>query len=460
MKNVNEAFTLYNKIGNGAFSAVYLGKDNSNNKCVAIKKVNKAILINNISKIYFNNEIYILKHLPHHNNIIQYNTLYQTLSSYYVVTEYCNGGSLETALSMYYVKHKRPLSESIARYICKEIINGLYYLHSNNIIHRDIKAENILLHYSNENDLINCTLTNAQVKIIDFGFARLLAKNESTASSVIGTPLFMDPLILRKTVVYGNGSSSSNNKCDYDYKVDIWSFGVIAYQMLMGVIPFNGESCNELYVNVKERKFCLPNIKHFTLSKGCIEFLDRVLHVDSNVRPSAKELLKDKWICGMVDEKERMVLKKENDIEDGNGCFKDYWNEMKVYRKSVKDEKKRHNLDRYRKIESLLGKIKNVNMDKNEERRNSVGKVGERNEREGEGEGVFMKISSVIKKVLSLSVGDFDNDNDRDNNNNDKQIKHDNHNNNTKRNNNNYSPCKTPLKEENHKIYISHKLWK
>ena len=71
MKNVNESFTLCNKIGNGAFSAVYLGKDNSNNKPVAIKKVNKAMLVNNISKIYFNNEIYILKHLPYHKNIIQ-----------------------------------------------------------------------------------------------------------------------------------------------------------------------------------------------------------------------------------------------------------------------------------------------------------------------------------------------------------------------------------------------------
>ena len=88
---IGDNIILSNKIGTGAFGSVYVGKDTSTNKLYAVKKVSKSLLVDNSTKIYFNNEIY-LKHLPPHPNIIQFHSLHETISSYYVVTDYCNGG--------------------------------------------------------------------------------------------------------------------------------------------------------------------------------------------------------------------------------------------------------------------------------------------------------------------------------------------------------------------------------
>lgn len=435
---IGDNIILSNKIGTGAFGSVYVGKDTFTNKLYAVKKVSKSLLVDNSTKIYFNNEIYLIKHLPPHPNIIKFHSLHETISSYYVVTDYCNGGSLESSLIKYYELHSKPFPESLVRSIAKQILNAIQFLHSNNIIHRDIKAENILLSYSSEQDLINFNIQNAQVKLIDFGFARLLEKDQ-TASSIIGTPLFMDPKILNQTIA-NHYFSHLKTTCQYNRKVDIWSFGIVVYQMLMGIVPFNGVNCNELLMNVRKRKFSLPdNINNFTLSKECIAFIDRVLNIDMNLRPNADELMNDNWITGKYDIKETAILKGKDEFVQGKHYFffKDYWKDKTKHRKCLSMVKVQNNLNRQRRIESFLEKMKHVqssnrsNNNKHVECSNNVfkeKKVYVRKE-------TFSKVSNTVRRLLSLSISNFDKDTKGSD-----DIEND------------ISSCHTPIKAENHHV--------
>lgn len=432
---IGENILLSNKIGTGAFGSVYIGKDTSTNKLYAVKKVSKSLLVDNSTKIYFNNEIYLIKHISPHPNIVKYHSLHQTLSSYYVVTEYCNGGSLESALIKYYEIHSKPFPETLVRILAKQILNAIHFLHSNNIIHRDIKAENILLSYTSEQDLIDFNIHNAKVKIIDFGFARLLEKDQ-TASSVIGTPLFMDPKILNQTIA-NHYFSHLKTQCQYNRKVDIWSFGIVVYQMLMGVVPFNGVNCNELLMNVKKRKFSLPDINNFTLSKECVGFIDKVLNIDMNLRPNAEELMNDNWITGKYDIKESVMLKDKNEFVEGKHYFyfKDYWKEKKKHRKCLSMVKIQNNLNRQRRIESFLEKMKHVQINNHNNIHRPIENNVFKEKKAFVRKETFSKVSNTVRRLLSLSVSNFDRDTKGSD-----DIEND------------MKSCNTPIKEENHHI--------
>ena len=144
-----------NKIGNGAYGEVYLGQDINTNKKYAIKKISKRKLLNSEMNIYFNNELKILKNLKPHPNIIRFYSIESTILNHYIIEEYCNGGNLNQVIKKKMHLEKKAFSEDEAKYIIKNILNGLSNLHSQNIIHRDLKTDNILLNYNNIEDLLN-----------------------------------------------------------------------------------------------------------------------------------------------------------------------------------------------------------------------------------------------------------------------------------------------------------------
>ena len=306
-----ENIVFKSKIGNGVYGEVYLGQDIISKKDFAIKKISKSKLLNPENEYCFNNEVSILKYLQPHPNLIKFHLIYESISNFYIIEEYCNGGNLEQNLIKYIKKNNKPFTEEISKYIIKNILYGLSNLNSQNIIHRDLKVENILLHFDNEEDLINQNLMNSKIKIIDFGFAKFLKKNEF-ADSIIGTPLFMDPIILNSM-----NDKKENDKNMYDKKVDMWSLGIISYYILLGNLPFQGNNINELSKSIEERKFILPKNQNIYLSKNCIEFIDKLLNVDINLRPSADEiLLNDNWINDKSDQVIMFKLKKENDANN------------------------------------------------------------------------------------------------------------------------------------------------
>ena len=244
---IANSIQLKTKIGDGSYGELYLGVDKNTNKKYAIKKVPKKKLLDNQIRLYFNNEMYILKHLQSHPNIIKFYSIETTISNYYIIEEYCNGGNLTQILTDKLNSDKKPFSEEDAKYITKNILKGLSNLNSQNIIHRDLKLDNIIFNYENQEDLLLKKIKKAQIKIIDFGFARYLEKNEK-AESILGTPVFMDPNILNNLYSQTIG---------YNKKADIWSIGVITYIMLTGNLPFDGHSCEDLFKSIKERKYII-----------------------------------------------------------------------------------------------------------------------------------------------------------------------------------------------------------
>ena len=162
---IANSIQLKTKIGDGSYGEVYLGVDKNTNKKYAIKKVPKKKLLDNQIRLYFNNEMYILKHLQSHPNIIKFYSIETTISNYYIIEEYCNGGNLTQILTDKLNKDKKPLSEEDAKYITKNILKGLSNLNSQNIIHRDLKLDNIIFNYENQEDLILKKLRKLKLKL-------------------------------------------------------------------------------------------------------------------------------------------------------------------------------------------------------------------------------------------------------------------------------------------------------
>ena len=355
---IANSIQLKTKIGDGSYGEVYLGVDKNTNKKYAIKKVPKKKLLDNQIRLYFNNEMYILKHLQSHPNIIKFYSIETTISNYYIIEEYCNGGNLTQILTDKLNKDKKPLSEEDAKYITKNILKGLSNLNSQNIIHRDLKLDNIIFNYENQEDLILKKIKKAQIKIIDFGFARYLEKNEK-AESILGTPVFMDPNILNNLYSQTIG---------YNKKADIWSIGVITYIMLTGNLPFDGHSCEDLFKSIKERKYIIPRKYDLLITKGCIDFIDKVLNIDINERPSAEELLlNDPWINDTNDKYDLYSLKK--DFQNVNYLsFLNYWEKKNFCgNKNLRKSKSfiGEKIDKRKKrIDDLLEKLLNNNIEK------------------------------------------------------------------------------------------------
>ena len=201
--------------------------------------------------------------------------------------EYCNGGDLSGCLKKYKALHRRPFSEEIVQYIMRQVVNGLEFLHSHKIIHRDLKLDNILVTFQSEEDKKNLNMMKAIVKIIDFGFATKLKQSKANLTyTVLGTPTNMDPQLLK------NMETHTQNQKGYDDKADIWSLGTLCYEMLVGHMAFCGTSMQELYQKVRQGTYTLPS----NLSEEVVSFINGMLQTNPNSRLSAKELKKHPFL--------------------------------------------------------------------------------------------------------------------------------------------------------------------
>ena len=277
--------TLLKCLGKGAFGEVYLTSKQGTKQKFATKKIDKRFTSNPRSKKYFDNEKNILKELDH-PNIIKLYEVHETTQYHYLVMELCNGGGLSECLDYYQKKYKKAFPEEVVQYLMRQIVSAINYLHKKNILHRDIKLDNILVNFDTEEDKKNKNMLKATVKIIDFGFARHLKSGDLTYST-LGSPINMDPGILRKL----NKMENSRNY-GYDQKADIWSLGTICYEMLIGKCTFDAESMRELLTKVESGNYFLPT----TLSKEAVSFLNGMLQYDLKKRLSSEQLLNHKFL--------------------------------------------------------------------------------------------------------------------------------------------------------------------
>ena len=179
MKKIEiEDLSLFKLLGSGSFGEVYLTKKEGHSQLYATKKIPRAMADSEKVQKYFKNEITILQEL-NHKNIMKLIEIKETKDDYYLVCELCNGGSLNDCLDKYRKINRKPFTEEIVQYLMRQIVDAIKYIHNNHIIHRDLKLDNILVNFDNEEDKKNMNLFGAQVKIIDFGFAiRLDPKNK------------------------------------------------------------------------------------------------------------------------------------------------------------------------------------------------------------------------------------------------------------------------------------------
>ena len=191
-----DQYILEKSLGKGAYGEVYLTTIKGDSKLIATKKIDKSFCENPITKKYLINEINILKML-NHPNIVKFIDLKRTNNHYYIMMEYCNGGELHKVLEKYIKKNGKPFPEEIVQRLMRQIIDAFKYIHSKDIMHRDIKLENILLNYDTNEDKQNQNLMMANIKIIDFGFAAKLEKT-GLKYTTLGSPINMDPLILKE----------------------------------------------------------------------------------------------------------------------------------------------------------------------------------------------------------------------------------------------------------------------
>ena len=293
-------YSLDKSLGKGAFGEVFLTTKKGTDKLFATKKIERELIESGNTMKYLVNEIQILRELDH-PNIVKFVEIKKTKNHYYIIMEYCNGGELCKALEKYMDKHDKPFTQEMVQHLMRQIINAFKYIHGKNIIHRDIKLENILLHYDSEEDRKNLNILKAKVKIIDFGFAAKMEKN-GLKYTTLGSPINMDPAILKELAKRGK----KTRKLGYDQKADIWSLGTICYEMLIGKCVFNAQDLDALVDQVEKGAYTVPT----KLSKEVISFLNGMLQYEPNMRLNINQLSNHRFLTKNVKDFESIDMKK------------------------------------------------------------------------------------------------------------------------------------------------------
>ena len=299
--------TFIKPIGKGSFGQVYLTSKANLQEYFATKVIKKSVADSPKVKKYFHNEIEILKEI-NHKNIMKLLEVKQNSENYYLVCEFCNGGSLHQNLDKYLKMYRKPFSEEITQFLMKQIIEGLKYLHEKHIMHRDLKLDNILVNFKNPNDKSILNMYGAEVKIIDFGFAAHVDNKTDLHKSVLGSPLYMDPRLLKKYTKNGNIDITG-----YDEKIDIWSLGNLCYEMLMGRPAFETIDIKILEQKIEKGFYNLPT----TLYNETVGFLIGMLQYDPKIRLSSEKLSKHDFLTKNIRHFTRIdIIKMKDYIKD------------------------------------------------------------------------------------------------------------------------------------------------
>jgi calcium-dependent protein kinase len=314
---------FYESLGKGNYGEVFMTKKEGIEEQFATKIVDKNILTNDKLMNYLKKEIQILKEIKH-ENIVKLFEVKENKDSFFLVMELCNGGDLSKCLEKYKEKYNKSFSEEIVQYLMKQIVTAIKYCHSKKILHRDIKPENILIKFNSKEDIKNIDMLKSKVKIIDFGFARYLPDSEY-ASTVVGSPAYMDPGLLEKYLKLKNKEKTNNYT--YNEKVDIWSLGIICYEMIIGTLPFHSNNVDGLLNDEKKGKYSLPT----NLSKELVSFINGMLRYDLNKRLSIDALYKHVFLNKPYNEFSKINVGCGGTTEfDVNSSIWNIFNEEKV----------------------------------------------------------------------------------------------------------------------------------
>ncbi|KAI3352669.1 hypothetical protein L3Q82_020144 [Scortum barcoo] len=273
-------YRLLKTIGKGNFAKVKLARHTLTEREVAIKIIDKTQLNpTSLQKLF--REVSVMKIL-NHPNIVKLFEVIETEKTLYLVMEYASGGEVFD----YLVAHGR-MKEKEARAKFRQIVSAVEYCHQKRIVHRDLKAENLLLD------------ADMNIKIADFGFS-----NEFTLGSKLdtfcGSPPYAAPELFQGKKYEGP-------------EVDVWSLGVILYTLVSGSLPFDGQNLKELRERVLRGKYRIP----FYMSTDCENLLKKLLVLNPGKRGSLQQIMKDRWMnVGYEDKELKSYSEPEQDFND------------------------------------------------------------------------------------------------------------------------------------------------
>lgn len=254
------------QIGSGSFSVVWHARHRVHGTEVAIKEIATGRLNKKLQESLMS-EIFILKKI-NHPNIIRLHDIIEVPGKINLVLEYCRGGDL----SMYIQRHGK-VPEAIAKHFMQQLVAGLQMLRDNNLIHRDLKPQNLLLSTNDNNSIL---------KIADFGFARSL-QPRGLAETLCGSPLYMAPEIMQLQ--------------KYDAKADLWSVGAILFQLVTGKTPFTGNNQIQLLQNiVKSTELQFPSDSN-NLSSECKDLCQKLLRRNPVERLTFEEFFNHPYLA-------------------------------------------------------------------------------------------------------------------------------------------------------------------
>ena len=376
-------------IGRGGFGEVWKVNHKKTNDLYVIKVLDKSKLkIQNLIK-QLNLEIEIM-YKVHHPHIMQLINHFEDDDNFFMIMPYASRGQLYNL-----IKKNTKLDQKMTAQFLRETISAVKYLHEHNIIHRDIKPENILLD------------KNYRVKLSDFGWSNF-CKPDEKRKTYCGTPEYLSPEMAKKL--------------PHDYRVDIWSLGVLLFECLAGYPPFSGQNEGELLRNIKQLKIHWP-IDFPPLAKNLVL---KILKVNPEERPSLDEILKHSWFTHnpmmrplLINKftNERKILEshlvnygpKDEEVKEKlDDLFPDIKGEnknedIKDKEKIDNDEKRKENIIRMKNLYNNL----NQSFYLNEENKNSNSELNKginelKAEHEKEKEKLNRVIISLNKKIKEL----------------------------------------------------------
>uniref|UniRef100_A0AAX7U573 Serine/threonine-protein kinase n=1 Tax=Astatotilapia calliptera TaxID=8154 RepID=A0AAX7U573_ASTCA len=251
-------------LGSGQFGIVYGGKHRKTGRDVAIKIIDK-MRFPTKQESQLRNEVAILQNL-HHPGIVNLECMFETPEQVFVVMEKLHGDMLEMILS----SEKSRLPERLTKFLVTQILVALRHLHFKNIVHCDLKPENVLLASAEP---------FPQVKLCDFGFARIIGE-KSFRRSVVGTPAYLAPEVLRSK--------------GYNRSLDMWSVGVIVYVSLSGTFPFNEDE--DINDQIQNAAFMYPANPWKEISEEAKDLINNLLQVKMRKRYSVDKSLSHPWL--------------------------------------------------------------------------------------------------------------------------------------------------------------------
>lgn len=271
-------YELKTKLGKGTFGTVYLGKHIPSKNKIAVKMINREGLKPE-QQNRLEQEILCQRSVTS-EYIVSLIDVQKTENNFYLILEYCEGGDLGQ-----FIKTHGPVNEETCQRWMQNLAEGFKALKLKNIIHRDLKLQNILM---TENS------TKAVLKLADFGMSRFL--DNDLAQTWLGTPLYMAPEMFK-------------NKEGYDFKADIWSLGVVMYEMLAGEPPLRAKRREDIPMAQKNLKKWPSGI-----SQNCVDLLSKLLAYNPRDRISFEELFEHPFL-NKEEEKEVGGVKIEEKVE-------------------------------------------------------------------------------------------------------------------------------------------------